>query len=91
MSCAQVSIALFSRRCEIPCTTRLISRVTSTAADGQEEAWTADTVVLAVGVKALQGIVQASPSLALIPEFSGKLYSMCNHCDCLLRHKQGFF
>ncbi|KAF5830583.1 hypothetical protein DUNSADRAFT_14331 [Dunaliella salina] len=46
-------------------------RVATTDAGGQEEQWTADAVVLAVGVKALQGIVQASPLLGSNPTFAG--------------------
>jgi len=46
-------------------------RIATTNASGQVEEWAADAVVLAVGVKALQGIVQKSPLLASIPTFAG--------------------
>jgi len=48
-----------------------VTRIATTNASGQVEEWAADAVVLAVGVKALQGIVQKSPLLASIPTFAG--------------------
>ena len=39
-------------------------RLTVTTSEGKEEQWAADAVVFAVGVKAMQGIVAASPDLA---------------------------
>eukprot|EP00983_Pelagomonas_calceolata_P002317 78833-Pelagomonas_calceolata.AAC.3 len=49
----------------------MCNRIATTNASGQVEEWAADAVVLAVGVKALQGIVQKSPLLASIPTFAG--------------------
>lgn len=37
------------------------------SSDGTEEQYEADAVVFAVGVKAMQGIIAASPSLAACP------------------------
>jgi hypothetical protein len=42
-------------------------RLSVISSSGQEEAFDADAVVFAVGVKAMQGIVRSSPDLAACP------------------------
>ncbi len=42
-------------------------RLSVSSSSGEEEAFDADAVVFAVGVKAMQGIVSSSPDLAACP------------------------
>lgn len=46
------------------------ARLSVSSSSGQEEAFDADAVVFAVGVKAMQGIVRSSPDLAACPELA---------------------
>lgn len=62
----------------------LIIRITTSTSDGEQEKWDADAVILAVGVRALQNIVQGSPSLAAEPSFSGELLLIA-----CFKHTQG--
>ncbi|DBA90704.1 TPA: hypothetical protein ACH3X1_003920 [Trebouxia sp. C0004] len=69
------------------------ARLSVSSSSGQEEAFDADAVVFAVGVKAMQGIVRSSPDLAACPVGACKgeqsFYSGCGSCQDEYRQEAG--
>lgn len=75
MSCKHVSLSV----CRAP----ISITTTSGQGGGKESVLEADAVVLAVGIKAIQGIVRGSPDLAACPSFAGVVEGCVYVCVCL--------